>query len=129
MKVLAYNPESDLFFIGASFDEFSRIQSRHTVYNTGSSLEIAKQLMQEETASVLAGEGSFYFDLIKDCYGIDVVPDICFSVCNDLSVLEVMEHDFPFGHMWNGYSPWKEIHIVDIDDLNELKEIRRKENL
>jgi len=45
----------------------------------------------------------------------------CFLVAQDLSTIEPCNVHYPFHHMWNGYSPFKELPECHINTLEELK--------
>lgn len=65
-------------------------------------------------------QGLSYQQYIMDLYAIDYMPDVCLITSRDLSDIEVALYDFPFGHMWNGESPWEKIETVVIHDLTGL---------
>lgn len=128
MKVLAYNPSDDLFFIGASFDELLKLEAEYRINSDEFSVENAKQFIDEENR--FASDGAFsYFDMIKNMYKIDTVPDICFFVPRNLSVLTLMSYDFPFHHMWNAYSPWIRVYVTEISNLAELLTLNCQERI
>lgn len=129
MKVLAYNPDDDSFFVGTTFHEFLRLEKKYKVESVGIDIESAKRLIEEETKFVLTEGASFYFDVIKNMYEIDTVPDICFVAYRDLSLLELEAYDFPFCHMWNAYSPWIHIKIIEINDLRDLVSLQCEERV
>lgn len=126
MKVLAYDPREDEFFIGASFAEFSALPEKYMTEEAKANIETFEIFIEEEEKrqkKALEQKDPFYFnyfDYIKNLYGTDVFPDICFRIGRGASVLEVMDYDFPFHHMWNAYSPWVKIKVVDIDGLAVL---------
>jgi len=45
----------------------------------------------------------------------------CFLVAQDLSTIDPFHVYYPFHHMWNGYSPFKDIAKYHINALEELK--------
>jgi len=45
----------------------------------------------------------------------------CFLVAQDLSTIEPCNVHYPFHHIWNGYSPFKELPECHINTLEELK--------
>ena len=127
MEVLAYNPSDDLFFIGATFEEFSKLEEEYRIECEEFSVEVAKRFIDEETRFTPAEESLSYFQVIKDMYGIDIFPEICFSAHRNLSVIKAMPYDFPFHHMWNAYSPWKRIKATRIDNLHDLTTLQCEE--
>lgn len=89
MKIIAYNLEEDSFFIGATFNEFLKLKEKYNFKDVGSSVELARQFVNEEKKNISEGNKSLLFDVIKECYGIDSVPDICFLADRNLSTLEL----------------------------------------
>lgn len=130
MRVLAYNPREDEFFIGASFAEFLSLPEKYMTEEAKASIETYEIFIEEEQKrqkKALENKDSFYFnyfDYIKNLYGTDIFPDICFCMSRGASVLEVIDYDFPFHHMWNAYSPWVKIKVVEIDDLAVLSTLK-----
>ena len=48
---------------------------------------------------------------------------LCFLVSKDLSQIEPFPANYPFHHMWNGYSPFREVPAVEIAALDDVREI------
>ncbi len=54
-------------------------------------------------------------------YGGDADPWICFLVSRDGASIEAHPWNFPFGSLWNGYSPFREIPELTVSSLAELR--------
>lgn len=120
MKVLSYNHPDDEFFVAVTWDEYRQLAAEYeidTIMEAGVEevIKTNKEFRQAQKEMDAA-----YEQYIKDLYGIDELPDICLIVKRDLSYIGLDEYDYPFGHLWNGYSPWEKIETVDISGLKDL---------
>ena len=115
MQVLAYNSVDDSYFIGLSVEEFETLAKKFIIhYEHNSNFEVEKQKALYQISNLARQQ------IIKELYNIDRIPFICAVVSNDLS-LQILPPHYPFGTLWNGYSPWKSIQIYEIKSLSELK--------
>ncbi len=53
----------------------------------------------------------------------DAARPFCFLVTRDLSRVDAFPANYPFHHMWNGYSPFREMPGVEIAALEEVRKI------
>lgn len=116
MRVLSYDPGGDYFFVETTWNEFCKLAGKYKIDTHGMGVgEVIEnyKLIQED-------QGLSYQQYIMDLYAIDYMPDVCLITSRDLSDIEVALYDFPFGHMWNGESPWEKIETVVIHDLTGL---------
>lgn len=124
MRVLSYDPREDEFFVEATRDEFLRLSAEYEIdmrgagNDAGEVIEAYQAFQKEQKDS--DSEKRCYQRYVQELYGIDHMPDICLAVKRDLSDIAVELYDFPFGHMWNGYSPWIKIETAVIHDLTDL---------
>ena len=123
MRVLSYNPGDDYFFVDATWDEFRKLAGKYKIYTGGAGVEavIENYKLFQEDQEELTTDSWSYRQFIMDLYGIDYMPDVCFITSRDLSDIAIELYDFPFGHMWNGESPWEKIESVVIRDLTDLE--------
>jgi hypothetical protein len=47
----------------------------------------------------------------------------CYLVARDLSTIDPFHVHYPFHQLWNGYSPFEEIEEVNIQSLEETREL------
>lgn len=125
MRVLSYNPSEGCFFVEAAWDEFRQLAGKYEIDTHGMEIEAVIEnyrlfLEEQKEADALYPADWSYQQYIQDLYGIDYMPDVCLIASRDLSDIEVALYDFPFGHMWNGESPWEKIETVAIHDLTDL---------
>lgn len=122
MRVLSYDPGDDFFFVDATWDEYRRLAARHKIDAGGADAEevIEIQKIYREEMKESFGETYSFQEYLKDLYGIDDMPEVCLVMKRDLSDLWVDQYDHPFGHMWNGESPWIEMKPVPIEALTDL---------
>ena len=111
MIILSYNPTDDKFFIGLSFEEFNKINQEYNInyYHGNYQNEVEHfnyQLQNKE-----------YVKMIKQVYAIDEIPYICIITDRTQNQIETTVHHHPFHQLWNGYSPWKKINPVIINNL------------
>lgn len=125
MRVLSFDPSGGSFFVDVTWDEYRRLSAQYEI-DTGCSngdseevIEIQKAYREEMMTEVFTEPYPFQ-QYLKDLYGIDDMPEVCLGVKRDLSYLWVDQYDYPFGHMWNGGSPWKKIETFVIQDLTDL---------
>lgn len=122
MRVLSYDPSDDFFFVDVTWDEYRRLAAEYEIDTRGADaeevIEIQKIYREEMTESF--GEAYSFQEYLRDLYGIDEMPEVCLVVKRDLSDLWVDQYDHPFGHMWNGESPWMKIEPVPIEALTDL---------
>jgi len=111
MKVISFNPEGQQFFIAVSFDEFEILKKSYEFSNGTSSLERCKECNKDDN----------YAEMIKQTFGISEMPDLCFMTDRNLTKMTIMQHHYPFHQLWNGYSPWRMVDIVELKSLDELK--------
>ena len=126
MKVLSYEPDGGRFFVAVTWDEYRQLAAKYEI-DTGNpdvgveeAIEVFRYHHEVKDDAEEEAERASYEQYIKELYGIDNLPDICLIVKRDLSDLAVEQYDYPFHHMWNGYSPWEKIEAVSIDDLDSL---------
>lgn len=126
MRVLSYDPSSGFFFVDVTWDEYRRLAAQYEI-DTGDSkvgaeevIEIQKAYREEMITGVFTESYPFQ-QYLKDLYGIDDMPEVCLGIKKDLSYLWVDQYDYPFGHMWNGSSPWIRMEPAVIPDLSDLK--------
>ncbi len=124
MRVLSYNPSEDYFFVGAAWDEYRQLAVKYKIDMQGMGndaeevIEMYKLIQKDQKEG--DSESWSYQQYIKDLYDIDDMPDVCLSMRRDLSDIMVELYDAPFGHMWNGCSPWEKIETAVIHDLTDL---------
>jgi len=126
MKVMSYNPSDRCFFIGVTFDEYRQIAAKYEGDTNGMEIEevigtfkgFLKNMVKEES------EDFSYPRYIRRLYDINELPDICLIVEEDLSSFTVEQYDYPFNHMWNAYSPWQRIKVVEINNLDDLATLK-----
>lgn len=128
MQVLSYEPGTDSFFVGTTWDEYRRLDAKYQIKNAQGLDTNADEVIEEfklflEEQMEGDSETFSYQQYIKDLYGTSDMPDACLIVSRDLSNIEIAAYDVPFDHMWGGFSPWKVIEIVEIACLSELAEL------
>lgn len=117
MIILNYRPDDDQFWMGCSFEEAETIML--PLMERNAILEY-HQLKREY--GELAKDGHFLQGL-RDCYGINDVPEAFFNVSRDLEVCYPAIPLFPYGGQWNGYSPFVECDHIEIHNPSDLKRI------
>lgn len=122
MRVLSYDPSGDYFFVETTWNEFRKLAGKYKMDTHGMGVEevIENYKLIQEDQEDQNVSGWSYRQYIMDLYDIDYMPDVCLITSRDLSDIEVELYDFPFGHMWNGESPWEKIETVVIHDLTDL---------
>lgn len=124
MRVLSYNPNDDEFFVSVTWDEYRQLAAKYEIDAAGEDvegvIESFKFFLEAQKEADAESDGFLYEEYIKDWYGIDEMPNICLIIKRDLSDFAVEQYNFPFHHLWNGYSPWKKIKTVAINDLSDL---------
>lgn len=125
MRVLSYDPSSDFFFVDVTWDEYRRLAAQYEIdtgYSKGGVEEVIEiqKVYREEMITGVFTESYPFQQYLKDLYGIDDMPEVCLGVKKDLSYLWVDQYDYPFGHMWNGESPWIKMEPAVIRDLSDL---------
>ncbi len=109
MKVLSYEPDIDVFFVGATWDEYRDLDAKYEIdsQGMGASVEEVMDGLREflEDQKESDSEKFSYQQYIKDLYDIDDMPNVCLLIKRDLSNFKIELYDTPFCHMWNGYSP------------------------
>lgn len=123
MRVLAYDPSTDCFFVDATWDEYRLAAAKYKIDTGDAGIEeviaVQKEYQEDQKEQWEKAGGSFQ-QYLQALYGIDDMPSVCLGVKRDLSDLWVDLYDYPFGHMWNGYSPWIKIGPAVIHDLTDL---------
>ena len=112
MIILSYDPTDDKFFIGLSFEEFNKITKDYNIKychcNYQNDVEHFNHQLQNKE----------YVKMIKQVYGIDEVPYICIITDRTKVQIETTVHHHPFHQLWNGYSPWRKIQPLLINELD-----------
>lgn len=115
MQLLAYNPKKDEFFVGMSQDEFEQAAKKCSI-NDGHSFNY-----EDEVKNALEKcKDEWYNELIRKMYQCDEIPFICVVTDRDFHKVSIRPKHFPFGHMWNGYSPWKSIVMKEIEPFKPI---------
>ena len=123
MRVLSYDPSSDFFFVDVTWDEFRQLAGKYEIQTGDMGVEevIADyKVVLEDQKEMFEQAGDSFQQYLRDLYGIDDMPSVCLCVKRDLSELRIDQYNYPFDHMWNGWSPWKRIETVAINDLSDL---------
>lgn len=123
MRVLSYDPSDDCFFVDVTWDEYRLAAAKYNIDSGNAGVEeviaAQKEYQEDQIEQWKEISGSFQ-QYLKELYGINDMPSVCLGVKRDLSDLWVDLYDYPFGHMWNGYSPWIKIEPAVIHDLTDL---------
>lgn len=129
MIVLSFNPSDDLFFVGVTWEEYRRLAKKYKIDMVDMEAEEVIEMCQKFWKEEKIGETEefSYLQYIRDLYHVHEVPNICLVIERDLSFLAVQQYDYPFGHMWNAYSPWERVKPVEIDSLDDLAAMMREE--
>ena len=123
MRVLSYDPSSDFFFVDVTWDEFRQLAGKYEIQTGDMGVEevIADyKVVLEDQKEMFEQAGDSFQQYLRDLYGIDDMPSVCLCAKRDLSELRIDQYNYPFDHMWNGWSPWKRIETVAINDLSDL---------
>ena len=123
MRVLSYDPSSDFFFVDVTWDEFRQLAGKYEIQTGDMGVEevIADyKVVLEDQKEMFEQAGDSFQQYLRDLYGIDDMPSVCLCAKRDLSELWIDQYNYPFDHMWNGWSPWKRIETVAINDLSDL---------
>lgn len=117
MTILNYRPGDDQFWIGCSFEEAEAnmlpLMDRDNI--------LRYHDLKREYSELIKGEN--FVQSIRECYGINDVPEAFFNVSRDLEICYPEIPLFPFAGQWNGYSPFEDCDHVEISDLSELKQL------
>ncbi len=116
MQILSYNQSADEFFVGLTAGEFDDVYARVAL----NGMSLSKYQEVEEEALL---KNDAYCNMICEVYMIEKAPFICIVVNRDLSTIEVRPSHYPFANLWNGYSPWRRIEVIEVDSL-DLKNIQ-----
>lgn len=112
MIILSYDPTDDKFFIGLSFEEFNKIIKDYNIKychcNYQNDVEHFNYQLQNKE----------YVKMIKQVYGIDEMPYVCIITDRTKVQIETTVHHHPFHQLWNGYSPWRKIQPLLINELD-----------
>lgn len=113
MQILSYNPQDDEFFIGLSLRELEQISNIYIVdYGYHSNYEIEKE------KAIKKQSDKSYNEMLKEFYQVKNIPLICIVTDRNCSTISIREKHFPFANLWNGYSPWQRIEVLEIDTLD-----------
>lgn len=117
MILLSYRPDDDQFWIGCTFEEAET--SLLPLMGPGD----VQKYHDHKSRYSESSRDEEYMQTIRDCYGINDVPQAFFNVSRDLKVCYPEFPLFPFAGQWNGYSPFVECDHVDVHEMSELKQI------
>lgn len=116
MIILNYRPSDDQFWIGCTFEE-----AESKIISLMNRNDILKYLdLKKGEYCKLSKE---YVQGIRECYGINEIPEAYFNISRDLKVCYPEFPLFPFAGQWNAYCPFVDCDHVEIKDLSELKQI------
>lgn len=116
MQLLSYNPEDDEFFVGMSLEELEQIPEECNIdygYNSNYENVIKNGLEKYKDEK--------YNELIRELYQCDKIPFICVVTDRDFYKVSIRPKHFPFAPLWNGYSPWKNIFVREIEPFNPIR--------
>lgn len=115
MIILNYRPGDDQFWIGCTFEEAEGkilpLMERENIlrYND----------LKREYRELIKGE--HFVQGIRDCYGINDIPEAFINISRDLEICYPEIPLFPFAGQWNGYSPFMDCDHVEFQDPSELR--------
>lgn len=115
MQLLSYNPDGDEFFIGMSLDEFEQAPRKCIIDGYNSNYENTKKIYLEEYKK------EPYNEQIRKIYQCDKTPFICAVTDRNFYKISIRPKHFPFHNLWNGYSPWTNIFVKEIEPFNPIK--------
>lgn len=116
MQLLSYNPDGDEFFIGMSLDEFEQAPKKCIIdYGYNSNYENQLKIGLEEY------KNEPYNEKIRKIYQCDKTPFICAVTDRNFCKISIRPKHFPFHNLWNGYSPWKNIFVKEIEPFNPIR--------
>ena len=115
MVILSQNRTDRSFFVGMTKDEYYTF-IKPILGNTNQNIE-KEQIMLHYTENM----DEDYEKIIKEIYGYNEIFEVYVSVKKDLSSAFLAEPNYPFGNLWNGYSPWERFPTKEIKDINEIK--------
>lgn len=115
MKVLSYNPQDDMFWVGFTKSEFKTVLRKYqSIVCDRCSFE---RIIEDREYHWLKES---YHELVKDLFLTNFVPYGCLAISRDFTHIFYEQSHFPFGVLWNAYSPWRNIKVVEIASLDEL---------
>ena len=117
MKIIAYRPEKDLFWIGCTRDEAEKFF-----------IPLISKEQEKDLPSFLSriqeGYSDSYKKMVCEVMGIDEMSFIYFGVSRDLKFCYFSVPHHPFHQLWNGFSEFAKCDAVEIKDLSELKDVK-----
>ena len=117
MTILNYRPSNDQFWLGCTFEEAETIMLPLMEHNDILKYHDLKREYRE------LSKDEHFIRGIRECYGINDIPEAFFNVSRDLDVCYPEIPLFPYAGQWNGYSPFVDCDHVEISDLSELKQL------
>lgn len=117
MKITAYRPHDDQFWIGCTKDEAEKFFA--SLLN-----EKQKKNLPEFFDRMEEYRSDWYKELVCKTMGIDEMSFSYFNVSRDLTVCYYSVRHHPFHNLWNGYGPFVRCDVVEIKDLSELKDFK-----
>lgn len=116
MKIIAYRPEKDLFWIGCTKEEAEKF----FIPLIGKEQEV---FWPNFLARMQEGYPDGYKKMVCEVMDIDEMSYIYFGVSRDLKICYFAVPHHPFHQLWNGYSAFARCDAVEIEDLSELKDV------
>ena len=68
-------------------------------------------------------EATQMVERLTDAAAQNLARPYCFLVARDLSQIDPFPPNYPFHHMWNGYSPFREMPAIEIAALDDVRDI------
>ena len=62
-----------------------------------------------------------YNEKIRKIYQRDETPFVCAVTDRNFYKISIRPKHFPFHSLWNGYSPWTNIFVEEIEPFNPIK--------
>lgn len=117
MTILNYRTSNDQFWLGCTFEEAETIMLPLMEHNDILKYHDLKREYRE------LSKDEHFIRGIRECSGINDIPEAFFNVSRDLDVCYPEIPLFPYAGQWNGYSPFVDCDHVEISDLSELKQL------